>query len=186
MSCASGKKEEGYSYSVEMSAWSSSSRKSARVVVRSSRKRASLDHLSIVAPLFDAYRVFYQQRSDVEAARDFLGALIRSNESVLFFAQNDQGDGIGFTQLYPMFSSVRMCRIWILNDLFVAPNARRQGVAEALMQAAAAFAHADGAADLALETAIDNHQAQALYKKLGYAQIDGFLHYTLDLNTERK
>ena len=77
-------------------------------------------------------------------------------------------DAVGFVQLYPMFSSVRTARTWILNDLFVAPAARRGGVARALLEAAAAFAREDGAAGLSLETGRDNAAARALYRAAGW------------------
>lgn len=137
--------------------------------------RAELHHLSILAPLFDAYRVFYQQASDLRLAENFLRERMEAKQSVIFLALDDtqrrEGDtetGLGFVQLYPSFSSVSAQRLWILNDLFVDAQARRRGVAQALMNAARDFAAQDGAKGLFLETAHDNHSAQALYKSLGY------------------
>jgi GNAT superfamily N-acetyltransferase len=75
---------------------------------------------------------------------------------------------VGFTQLYPIFSSVRTARTWLLNDLFVVEGARRGGVARALLDAAAAFARAQGAAGLVLETTRDNGPARALYRAAGW------------------
>lgn len=79
-----------------------------------------------IAPLFDAYRQFYQKPSDVEAARRFLFARLSKNESVLFLARHE-GRVVGFVQLYPVFSSIGLTRQWILNDLYVAPEARKLG-----------------------------------------------------------
>ena len=95
--------------------------------------------------LFDAYRVFYSQPSDPARARDFLRERMGAGESVVLLAMLD-GRAAGFTQLYPLFSSVRTARLWLLNDLFVDPAARRRGVAQALMHAAADFARGEGAA----------------------------------------
>jgi len=102
--------------------------------------RADAQHLDVLAPLFDGYRRFYRQPSDLAAARRFLADRLAADESVIFAAALPEADGLaGFTQLYPFFSSVRMRRVWVLNDLYVAPGARRQGVARALMDAAHAF-----------------------------------------------
>ena len=121
---------------------------------------ADLDALSV---LFDGYRQFYGQPSDLPRARDWLRSRLRVGESVVLVAKRG-GKTVGFAQLYPMFSSVRTARTWILNDLFVDSTARRKGVARALLDAAAAFAREDGAAGIALETMRDNDAARALYR----------------------
>jgi GNAT superfamily N-acetyltransferase len=131
--------------------------------------RAQLVDLDAVAPLFDAYRQFYAQPSDPQRARAWLEARLRCGESVVLVATRD-GLAVGFTQLYPMFSSVRTARLWILNDLFVASDARRSGVARALLDAAAGFARDDGAAAIMLETGRDNAGARALYRAAGWSE----------------
>lgn len=123
--------------------------------------------IEAAVPLFDAYRRFYGQVSDLERARTFLQERIARNESVLLLAELD-GTAVGFTQLFPMFSSVRAGRIWILNDLYVDASARRGGVARALLDAAAAFAREDGALRIVLETGRDNDPANALYRAAGW------------------
>lgn len=134
-------------------------------------RRAGLDDLDRLAPLFDAYRQFYRQPGDLPRARDFLRERLQRDESVILFAE--RGDAaIGFTQLYPMFSSVRTVRIWILNDLYVAEHARRSGTARGLLDAAAQFAREDGAAGLMLETGRDNAPARALYRAAGWSEDD--------------
>lgn len=132
-------------------------------------RRACEADVDAVAPLFDAYRQFYQQDADLSRARDWLRDRIGGRESVVLLAEHN-GIPIGFTQLYPMFSSVRTARTWILNDLFVAPNARRSGVARALLDASVRFAHEDGAIGLSLETARDNTAARALYTAAGWTE----------------
>ncbi len=132
-------------------------------------RRATHADLDRVAPLFDAYRQFYAQPADPKAAHDWLHERLSRRESVILLAERD-GHAVGFTQLYPMFSSVRMARIWILNDLFVDAAARRAGAARALLDAAADFARDDEAAGLMLETARDNAAARALYLAAGWQE----------------
>ena len=145
--------------------------------------RATLDDLDAVAPLFDAYRVFYRQPSDAAIARAFIEERLRRDESVIFVARAAATSAAwGFTQLYPAFTSVAARRIWILNDLLVAPEARKHGVARALMERARAFAGETGALRLVLETAEDNHVAQSLYESLGYELETGERHYSLTLD----
>ncbi|TAK39394.1 MAG: GNAT family N-acetyltransferase [Lysobacteraceae bacterium] len=134
-------------------------------------RRAGPRDLDALAALFDAYRGFYGQPSDVPRARDWLRTRMRVGESVVLAAELD-GTVAGFTQLYPMFSSVRTARTWILNDLFVAEAARRRGVARALLDAASTFARGDGAAGISLETTRDNAPARALYREAGWNEDD--------------
>jgi len=143
--------------------------------------QATLDDLDALAPLFDGYRVFYRRASDLPAAREFLRERLALRESVIFIARNERGEALGFTQLYPCFSSVSARRLWILNDLFVAESARGLGVARALMDAAHKYARQTGAIRLVLQTARDNARAQALYESLGYVRSDGMYEYSLEL-----
>ncbi|MGH8079891.1 MAG: GNAT family N-acetyltransferase [Lysobacter sp.] len=144
-------------------------------------RRASPDDLDLLAPLFDRYRHFYTQRNDEAVSRAFIDQRLHRGDSVLLLAALDGADGAGFTQLYPTFSSVRAQRVWVLNDLFVETHARRRGVAQALLSAAADFARADGAARLELETNHDNHTAQTLYEATGWQRYDGSQRYHLPL-----
>lgn len=143
--------------------------------------RATVDDVDTIAPLFDLYRVFYGKPSDPALARDFIHARLTRGESVILLASSVDGAAVGFTQLYPAFSSVNAVRTWILNDLLVLPDARRSGVARALLSAAADFARADGALRLELETDHDNVTAQALYRAMGWTPYDGTLRFRLSL-----
>ena len=136
----------------------------------------------LVAPLFDAYRQFYAQPSDPALARAFVAARLERDESVIYLAERD-GRAVGFVQLYPLFSSTaaRPRRLWLLNDLFVAPEARGGGVARALMARARRLAEDTGAAGLELVTAATNLTAQRLYESIGYRRDDAFLRYELGL-----
>ena len=141
---------------------------------------ATLDDLDGLTPLFDGYRTFYQRPSDPGAAREFLRERLALRESVIFIARDANGDALGFTQLYPCFSSVSARRLWILNDLFVAESARGRGVARALMDAARKYALQTGAIRLVLQTARDNARAQSLYESLGYVRSEGMYEYSLE------
>ncbi|MDV7104657.1 GNAT family N-acetyltransferase [Vibrio sp. TH_r3] len=144
--------------------------------------QAGIEDLELITPLFDLYRVFYAQVSDVTTAHKFIKSRIENQESVIFLAVNNEGQGVGFTQLYPSFSSVSAARIWVLNDLYVADEARRQGIAKKLMNVARDFAANDKAKGLALETSENNITAQRLYESLGYEKELATYHYFLNLN----
>jgi len=140
----------------------------------------TLEQVDLVAPLFDAYRQFYGQRPDIDGARRFLAERLGRGESVIL-AVVEGGRALGFTQLYPSFSSVSMRPIWILNDLYVAEDARRRGVGARLLRAARDHALKTGAARLALSTAVKNTTAQALYERDGWRREDESFHYEYEL-----
>ena len=132
-----------------------------------------------MAPLFDAYRVFYGRPSDLKLAERFLLDRLGADESVIFGCRRcSTGLLVGFTQLYPSFSSASAGRIWILNDLFVTPDARRLGVGRVLIQAAHDHARETRALRVVLSTAHANQAAQALYESLGYVQDAEFRSYS--------
>ena len=141
---------------------------------------ASLEHLGEVSRLFDQYRVFYNQPSDLDAATKFLQERFQNKDSTVLIA-SESDRVVGFTQLYPSFSSVSMKRIWILNDLFVDEPYRKRGIAKRLMSEAEQFARETGAIRLALSTQISNIAAQSLYESLGYIKDKDFDHYELQL-----
>lgn len=143
-------------------------------------RRVTPSDVDAIAPLFDAYRQFYGRPSDVFLARRFLADRLTNEESVVLAAW-DGATACGFTQLYPLFSSLRCRPVWILSDLFVASTARRGGVGRRLMEAAHAFARTQGAAAIELDTAHTNTAAQALYESLGYQHDLEFRHYALTL-----
>ena len=139
-------------------------------------RQATLSDMEALVPLFDAYRQFYGRVSDRDAVRDFLLALSNHGESVLFIAFDDNSP-VGFTQLYPSFSSVSLARTFVLNDLFVSESARRKGVASQLMSAAVAFARTLGAVRVSLSTATTNETAQAVYQSTGWKRDEQFFVY---------
>lgn len=132
-------------------------------------KKAIIEDLDIASNLFDLYRQFYKQNSDLTAAKEFISERINKNESEIFLAIDEENNaGMGFVQLYPSFSSVRMKRMWILNDLFVHENYRKTGVAEALIDRSKQLAKETNAVGLILETQGSNVNAQKLYDKTGF------------------
>jgi ribosomal protein S18 acetylase RimI-like enzyme len=143
--------------------------------------RADTAQLEAVAQLFDAYRGFYEQPSNLAQSRAFIAERMAAGESAIFLAQDEHGEALGFVQLYPTFSSIDAHRTWLLSDLFTTPAARGRGVGRLLMNTARAFALETGAKGLVLETATDNVTAQGLYESLGYVRDTGYYTYMLDL-----
>ncbi len=127
-------------------------------------------------PLFEAYRHFYRKEADTEAARRFLSERIERNESVVFLAFED-GKAVGFAQLFPLFSSALMARTFLLNDLFVSPEARRGGIGSALLKASVDYGRSEGAARLGLSTELTNTVAQSAYEKNGWVRDTVFCAY---------
>ena len=141
-------------------------------------RQAVFADLGALVPLFDAYRQFYGQAGDLAGAKAFLRDRFEHSQSVVFIAE-EGGRAVGFTQLYPSFSSVSMARTFVLNDLFVAPDRRRKGIGEMLLQSAAEFARNVGAVRLTLSTAVANAAAQALYESAGWRRDEKFYVYNL-------
>jgi ribosomal protein S18 acetylase RimI-like enzyme len=143
--------------------------------------RATPGDSAELAALFDAYRGFYGRETEVARCEVFLHDRLTRGESVVFLARAGGGGApaIGFTQLYPIFTSVGLGRVWHLNDLYVREDARRSGAGRALMLHAIAFAKQDGAIRLTLETQVTNTPARRLYESLGMTQGTEFTKYGL-------
>lgn len=142
--------------------------------------QARSEHLEEVTNLFDQYRVFYNSSSDLETARKFIQERFQKGDSVILVG-SENGRIVGFTQLYPSYSSVSMKRIWILNDLFVEQACRKKGIAKFLLSATEDFARETEAIRIILATQISNIVAQSLYESLGYSKDEEFYHYSLRL-----
>ncbi|WP_042461434.1 GNAT family N-acetyltransferase [Neobacillus dielmonensis] len=141
--------------------------------------RASMEFLDDIVPLFNSYRMFYEQPNDEEGARAFIQARIENGESIIFVAFEGE-QAAGFLQLYPTFSSVGMQKAYILNDLFVDPDFRKRGVGIALMNAAFQFGEKEKARYIMLETAPNNYTAKALYEGMGMKvsnEYDSYIKY---------
>lgn len=146
--------------------------------------QATVEDLDALCPLFEAYRAFYKLAPGGTRARSYLKARLSRGEATIFLAIGGRGTSaraLGFTLLYPTFSSLSMAPAWVLNDLYVVPDGRRAGVARALMERAQRLARRSRAAYLSLETAETNRKAQRLYESLGWKRERGFRHYSLSL-----
>ena len=132
-----------------------------------------------VSYLFNLYREFYHQPSDFDGAMTFISERLEKRDSIIFVAVNHDRY-VGFIQLYPSFSSIAMKRTWILNDLYVIQEARREGIGQSLMDAAINICIETGANSLSLQTAPDNEHARRLYKNNGFTldnEYDSFIRY---------
>ena len=144
-------------------------------------RRATVDDIDRLVPLFDEYRRFYDKPSDIVVARQFLADRTSRGESVVLVAEDRDGAARGFVQLFPTFSSIHVAPVYLLSDLFVAPAARCRGFGTLLLKAATETASAGGVVRLELSTAITNVSAQRLYEQLGWKRDDEFYVYVLSL-----
>ncbi|KQY83033.1 acetyltransferase [Paenibacillus sp. Root52] len=158
---------------------------------------AELADVEHVSELFNQYRMFYNEPSDLEGAGQYIRNRMQHNESIILVAERNTGSEVlesmngkehridqaltGFVQLYPTFSSLSMRSNWILNDLYVHPEYRQQGIARKLLQASRALAKERGVVALSLSTGVSNKQAQALYESEGYVLDTYFLYYDLNV-----
>lgn len=146
--------------------------------------QAFTSHVDMIAPVFDRYRMFYGQDSDIELARSFLFARIKSQDSVLFMALETDGIDdtlLGFTMLYPSYDSVSASPLWILNDLFVEEKARKKGIARALVNRGKRLVEETSAKIMSLDTATNNVASHRLYESLGFHRDDTFCTYILNV-----
>ncbi len=141
---------------------------------------ADSSNIPKLANLFNQYRIFYGEETNLQAATDFLKSRFNNKDSVILVALENSQMG-GFIQLYPSFSSVGMQKIWVLNDLFVDPDFRRQNVARNLMEAAKKYAKETDAFRIDLATQVSNVFAQNLYESMGYIKNESFFHYSLPI-----
>jgi GNAT superfamily N-acetyltransferase len=131
-------------------------------------KQATISELHILTELFEAYRAFYKKNADYDTAKEFLRERIENNESVIYLVYNEDKKVVGFTQLYPLFSSTRMKKMWLLNDLYVVATERGKGFSKALIERAKQLAHETNACEIMLETAKTNDIGNQLYPSVGF------------------
>ncbi|MBL7878352.1 MAG: GNAT family N-acetyltransferase [Chryseobacterium gambrini] len=134
-------------------------------------RKAQLADVQQLSELFDQYRIFYHKDSDIPAAEKFLTERIENNDSEIFVAENE-GKLVGFVQLYPLFSSTRMKRYWLLNDLYVNENYRGKGFSKQLIEASKELAKSTDAAGILLETGKSNDIGNKLYPSCGFEIYD--------------
>lgn len=140
------------------------------------RRKATIQDLHQLAELFDQYRVFYHKDSDIPAAENFLKERIENKDSEIFVVENE-GKLVGFVQLYPLFSSTRMKRYWLLNDLYVNENYRGKGFSKELIEEAKTLAKSTNASGILLETGKSNDIGNQLYPACGFELYDSVNFY---------
>lgn len=144
--------------------------------------QATLEHLDLLTPMFIKYREFYGELPLPDSSRKFLENRLKRKESVIYMALADDEDRLlGYCQLYPSFSSLSLKRVWILNDIYVAEEARRQLVADRLLQTAKKMAKDTNAIRLRVATSENNLAAQKTYESIGFREDTEFKNYTLEL-----
>lgn len=147
--------------------------------------QATLEHLDLLTPLFVRYREFYGERPFPDSSHKFLETRLKRDESVIYLALADDDDKLlGFCQLYPSYSSLSLKRVWILNDIFVAEDARRQLVADRLLQTAKKMAKQTQAVRMRVATSRDNEVAQKVYESIGFVEDEQFKNYVLPINSD--
>ena len=127
-------------------------------------KTSDLDQLSI---LFNSYRIFYGKESNIDISKKFLESRISNKDSKMFICEVNN-ILTGFVQLYSLFSSVRVSRYWLLNDLFIDSEFRGKGYSKLLIDRAKELVLESGACGMMLETEKSNKIGNSLYPKTGF------------------
>ena len=149
--------------------------------MKNSIRKANLQDLAQLSQLFDEYRTFYHKSSDRSAAQQFLSERLENNDSEIFVAE-EGGQLVGFTQLYPLFSSTRMKRYWLLNDLYVNPNFRGKGFSKALIERAKQLCRESDSCGMYLETGKDNQIGNQLYPGAGFKKYNEVNFYEWEID----
>jgi ribosomal protein S18 acetylase RimI-like enzyme len=148
-------------------------------------RKIDKDEYRLVADMFNKYRVFYKQASDLELAKEYLKERLSNNEAQVFLAYDSiASEFLGFTLLYARFSSVSTIKNWHIGDLYVEPNQRKRGIGQKLLQTAVDFATEQKAKFVSLNTAKDNFTAQKVYEDFGFDKRDylpEYFYYQYDL-----
>lgn len=143
-------------------------------------RKATIEDLKFVVALFDQYRVFYEKESDKEQAEKFISERLQLDDSQIFVAETNHKNLVGFVQLYPVFSSTRMKRLWLLNDLFVENEYRGKGISKQLIDISKELCQQTNACGLLLETAKANVVGNTLYPKAGFSLDNDHNYYSWD------
>lgn len=144
-------------------------------------KQISIEELNDLVVLFDQYMVFYKQPSAPDKYREYLKERLAKSEATVFIAYSSENEPVGFVLNYYTFSSVSLGKVIVLNDLFVAPSYRKQGIANNLIDYSIKLAKDTDSIRVDLATAKDNISAQALYEKIGFVQGSEYFSYSLSV-----
>ena len=139
--------------------------------MHSTIRKAEEHDVNELSILFNLYRVYYKKNSDVETAKKFLTERILKKESIIFIATRENKI-VGFTQLYPLFSSLSMKRSWQLNDLYILEEHRGLGISKQLIDASKQLAKETNAAGIMLETEKTNIIGNKLYPSCDFISYD--------------
>ena len=148
-------------------------------------RRATEGDAGDIAKLFNDYRMFFGEPSDMPLAQEFLADRLRLTESVIFIAQTPEEQYVGFAQLYPSFSSVSARRVWILNDLFITESARGMGIGTKILSKINAFGTDSNAKSILVETTTSNTGAQKLYESSGFQKVSGRVFYEQEIGNDK-
>ncbi|MUJ30174.1 GNAT family N-acetyltransferase [Aliivibrio fischeri] len=144
-------------------------------------KKARLSDIQAISNLYEMYLSFYQVDISNKDPEAFLRTRLENNESVIFYVVNENNEYVGFAQLYPLFCSLEMNKTWLLYDLYVHAEHRKNGVAQLLLDQADLLAKETNASFVMLSTGIDNLKAQKLYEKNNYIRDNEFYTYVKSL-----
>lgn len=145
-------------------------------------RKVTIKDIEQLTTLFNSYRSFYNKPVALSEAKQFLTERIENNDSEIFICENADAQFMGFVQLYPLFSSTRMKKYWLLNDLFVAKAFRGQKAALALIEKAKELVVATKACGMYLETGKDNEIGNSLYPRAGFKKYDGVNFYEWEVD----
>ena len=151
------------------------------MMMKSNTRKATIDDLSQLAQLFDEYRMFYHKSSDISGAEQFISERLENRDSEIFVVEEDGKLG-GFVQLYPLFSSTRMKRYWLLNDLYVNSNSRGKGFSKALIEEAKVLCRTSDSCGMYLETRKENMIGNQLYPSVGFKKYDEVNFYEWEID----
>ncbi len=145
--------------------------------------QTDVTYLDQITNLFDQYMVFYKKPSDKHRYKAYISERLTHKEATVYMAFTEDGHPVGFVLNYHSFSSVSLGKVVVLNDLFVLPKYRNQGIAERLIQCSFRLAKETGAIRVDLGTAKDNLNAQRLYEKIGFVRDDEFYAYSYSIHS---
>ena len=130
-------------------------------------REAKLSDLENLSDLFNSYRMFYGKKSDLKVANEFLRSRIENKDSKIFVCDLNN-ELSGFVQLYPIFSSTRVSKYWLLNDLFVDIKKRGKGYSKLLIDRSKELVIESKACGMMLETEKSNDIGNMLYPSTGF------------------
>lgn len=139
-------------------------------------RQATINDLPRIVPVFDSFREYFKQERNPEAAEKFLFEKFEHGESVIFIAEQ-QDEIVGYAQMYPVFSSLTLQRVWILNDFFIIEGHRQKGLGKQLLAAVKDFALLTKSKGVELSVEHTNNRAWEFYEKQGFTMDEEFRYY---------